>query len=160
MPEHPLTARVAVNRFWQYIFGVGLVKTSEDFGAQGEWPSHPELLDLLSTSFVESGWNVKELLRRIVLSNTYRQSSDATTEEYRKDPDNRHLSRGSRYRLDAEEIRDQILAISGQLNREMFGKSVKPPQPPGLWEMVSMAAPFTYVPDAGKDIYRRSLYTY
>ena len=160
MPEHPLTARVAVNRFWQYIFGVGLVKTSEDFGAQGEWPSHPELLDLLSTSFVESGWNVKELLRRIVLSNTYRQRSDATTEEYRKDPDNRHLSRGSRYRLDAEEIRDQILAISGQLNREMFGKSVKPPQPPGLWEMVSMAAPFTYVPDAGKDIYRRSLYTY
>lgn len=160
MPENPLTARVAVNRFWQHIFGVGLVKTSEDFGAQGEWPSHPEVLDLLSASFIESGWNVKELIRSIVLSNTYKQSSDANTDEYRNDPENRLLSRGSRYRLDAEVIRDQILAVSGQLNREMFGKSVKPPQPPGLWEMVSMSAPFTYVADEGKDIYRRSLYTY
>jgi len=159
-PEHPLTARVAVNRFWQQIFGVGLVKTSEDFGAQGEWPSHPELLDLLATSFVESGWNVKKLIRRIVLTNTYRQSSDAPAEEYRNDPENRLLSRASRYRLDAEVIRDQILAVSGQLNREMYGNSVKPPQPPGLWEMVSMAAPFTYVPDTGEDIYRRSFYTY
>ncbi len=159
-PEHPLTARVAVNRFWQQLFGVGLVKTSEDFGAQGEWPSHPEALDYLSVSFVESGWDVKALIREIVVSKTYRQSSDATIEEYKSDPENRLLSRGSRYRLDAEAIRDQILAVSGQLNTERYGKSVKPPQPPGLWEMVSMAAPFTYVADTGKDIYRRSLYTY
>ena len=159
-PGHPLTARVAVNRFWQQFFGVGLVKTSEDFGAQGEWPSHPELLDDLAVEFVESGWNVKELVRSIVLSNTYRQRSDAAPEEYARDPENRELARGSRYRMDAEMIRDQILAVSGLLNRAMYGRSVKPPQPPGLWEMVSMAEPLTYVADTGESIYRRSLYTY
>ncbi len=159
-PNHPLTARVAVNRFWQQLFGVGLVKTSEDFGAQGEWPRHPELLDYLTIRFMESGWDVKQLLREILLSNTYKQSSDASAEEFLADPENRFLARGSRYRMDAEMIRDQILAVSGQLNQTLYGKSVKPPQPPGLWRMVSMDRPFTYVADEGDKIYRRSLYTY
>ncbi len=159
-PQHPLTARVAVNRFWQQFFGVGLVKTSEDFGTRGEWPSHPELLDELAVSFVESGWDVKALARAMVLSKTYRQSSDAAPDEFVRDRENRLLARGSRYRMDAEMIRDQILFLSGQLNRTMYGESVKPPQPPGLWEAVSMAAPFTYVADQGDAIYRRSFYTY
>ena len=159
-PRHPLTARVAVNRFWQQFFGVGIVKTSEDFGTRADWPSHPELLDELALSFVESGWDVKQLVRAIVLSRTYRQSSDARPAEYARDPENRLLARGSRYRMDAEMIRDQILLLSGNLNRKMYGESVKPPQPPGLWEAVSMAAPFTYVADKGDAIYRRSIYTY
>jgi len=159
-PQHPLTARVAVNRFWQQLFGAGLVKTSEDFGAQGEWPSHPALLDELAVSFVQSGWDVKQLMRAIVLSKTYRQSSDATPAEFKNDPQNRLLARGPRYRLDAEMIRDQILSVSGLLNRKMYGESVKPPQPPGLWKAVSMAAPFTYKASQGDDIYRRSFYTY
>ncbi|MFT5523542.1 MAG: hypothetical protein ACI9HK_001489, partial [Pirellulaceae bacterium] len=159
-PQHPLTARVTVNRFWQQFFGIGLVKTSEDFGNQGEWPTHPKLLDELAVSFVESGWNVKKLVRAIVLSKTYRQSSDATPADYTRDPDNRQLARGSRYRMDAEMIRDQILMVSGKLNRKMYGESVKPPQPAGLWKSVSMASPFTYVADKGADIYRRSFYTY
>lgn len=158
--DHPLTARIAVNRFWQNLFGVGLVKTSEDFGLQGEWPSHPELLDYLAIRFRDSGWDVKQLIREIVLSKTYKQISDATLEEFKADPDNRKLARGSRYRMDAEMIRDQILAVSGQLNLSMYGKSVKPPQPPGLWRMVSMAHPFSFVADEGEKIYRRSLYTY
>jgi hypothetical protein len=158
--KHPLTARVAVNRFWQQLFGVGLVKTSEDLGTQGEWPSHPQVLDELALSFVESGWDVKKLIRQIVLSNTYRQSSDAKPAEYKVDPENRWLARGSRYRLDAEVIRDQILFLSGKLNVTLFGKSVKPPQPPGLWKAVSMARPNTYVADKGDSIYRRSLYIY
>jgi hypothetical protein len=159
-PNHPLTARVAVNRFWQQIFGVGLVKTSEDLGAQGEWPSHPELLDELAITFMESGWDVKNLFRAILLSNTYKQSSDADSEAYTKDPENRHLARGARYRLDAEVIRDQILAVSGQLNDTMYGKSVRPPQPPGLWAMVNMVANRPYVADSDENIYRRSLYTF
>jgi hypothetical protein len=159
-PKHPLTARVAVNRFWQQFFGVGLVKTSEDFGHQGEWPSHPELLDELAVNFVESGWDVKKLVRAIVVSKTYCQSSDAKPQEYADDPENRILARGSRYRMDAEMIRDQILVLGGKLNRKMYGESVKPPQPPGLWKAVSMASPFTYVADKGEAIYRRSFYTY
>lgn len=160
-PDHPLTARVAVNRIWQQFFGVGIVKTAEDLGAQGEWPSHPELLDALATSFMDSGWDVKKLVKDIVMSRTYRQSSDASPEEFQKDPENRLLARGSRFRLDAEVIRDQILAVSGLLNTEMYGRSVKPPQPPGLWEMVSMTSENkTYIADEGDDIYRRSLYTY
>lgn len=158
--KHPLTARVAVNRFWQQFFGVGLVKTSEDFGHQGESPSHPELLDALAVNFIESGWDVKQLVRAIVMSKTYRQSSDATPAEFASDPANRLLARGARYRLDAEMIRDQILFLSGKLNRTMYGESVKPPQPPGLWKAVSMAAPFTYQADKGDAIYRRSFYTY
>ncbi|MEO1615434.1 MAG: PSD1 and planctomycete cytochrome C domain-containing protein [Planctomycetota bacterium] len=127
-PQHPLTARVAVNRFWQQVFGVGIVKTSEDFGAQGEWPSHPDLLDYLTVRFVESGWDVRALMKEIVLSNTYRQSSFAAPKVFERDPDNRLLARGSRYRMDSEMIRDQVLASSGRLHRQLFGKSVKPPQ--------------------------------
>ena len=159
-PGHPLTARVAVNRFWQQFFGVGLVKTSEDFGSQGDWPAHPLLLDTLAFRFMESGWDVKKLVREIVMSKTYRQSSDATRDEYLADPGNRLLARGSRYRLDAEVIRDQILFLSGKLNTRMYGQSVKPPQPPGLWKAVSMAKPLTYVADKGDKIYRRSFYTF
>ncbi|MEC9093089.1 MAG: DUF1549 and DUF1553 domain-containing protein, partial [Planctomycetota bacterium] len=161
-PDHPLTSRVAVNRFWQNFFGVGLVKTAEDFGAQGEVPSHPKLLDHLALRFIESGWDVKSLLKEIVLSQTYRQSSVASAGAYLKDPDNRKLARGSRFRLDAETIRDQILQVSGLLNPEMFGKSVKPPQPPNLWKSVSMKSSNTYAvkADTGAKIYRRSLYSF
>lgn len=158
-PDHPLTARVAVNRFWQQLFGVGLVKTSEDLGGQGEVPSHPQLLDYLAVSFVESGWDIKALAKQIVMSKTYRQSSLATTEQYEADPENRLLSRGSRVRLDAEMIRDQILATSGLLSTQMYGKSVKPPQPDGLWKAVTMIGE-RYVADKGDAIHRRSLYTY
>ena len=160
--SHPLTSRVAVNRIWQQFFGVGLVRTSEDFGAQGEPPSHPELLDYLALSFMESGWDVKALVRSIVLSETYRQSSKAPRELFVDDPDNRLLARGSRFRLDAEVIRDQILAVSGLINEEHFGPSVKPPQPPGLWKIVAMPSsyPREYQPDKGDKIYRRSIYTF
>ena len=158
-PENPLTARVAVNRFWQQFFGVGIVKTSEDIGAQGEPPSHPELLDYLAVSFVESGWDIKALVRQIVLSNTYRQTSVAKPEQFGADPENRLLARGSRFRLDAEMIRDQILATSGLLSDQMYGRSVKPPQPAGLWAAVTMTGE-RFKPDAGEDIFRRSVYTY
>ena len=158
-PENPLTARVAVNRFWQQFFGTGLVKTSEDIGAQGEVPSHPELLDHLTVSFIESGWDVKALIKQIVLSRTYRQSSVSISEQFVKDPENRNLARGSRYRMDAEMIRDQILATSGLLVNTMNGKSVKPPQPDGLWKSVTMIGE-RFRADAGDSIYRRSLYTY
>ena len=157
--ENPLTARVAVNRFWQQIFGVGLVKTSEDLGAQGEVPSHPELLDHLTVSFIESGWDIKALMKQMVMSRTYRQSSAADSGQFRKDPENRLLSRGSRFRLDAEMIRDQILVTSGLLSGEMYGKSVKPPQPDGLWKAVTMIGE-RFKADSGEDIYRRSIYTY
>ena len=160
--EHPLTARVAVNRFWQSLFGVGLVKTSEDFGAQGELASHPELLDYLAKQFVESGWDVKQLFRLILTSKTYQQSSVAEPERFLDDPDNRLLARGSRYRLDAEVIRDQVLALGGRLNRTLYGKSVKPPQPAGLWESVSMPSsyPRRYQADVGEATVRRSVYTF
>jgi hypothetical protein len=158
-PRNPLTARVAVNRFWQQFFGVGLVKTSEDLGAQGEVPSHPELLDHLAVSFMDSGWDVKALVKQIVLSKTYCQSSRATPERFARDRENRLLARGSRFRLDAEVIRDQILATSGLLSQTMYGRSVKPPQPDGLWKSVTMTNE-TFTPDTGEDIYRRSLYTF
>jgi hypothetical protein len=158
-PSHPLTARVAVNRFWQQFFGVGLVKTAEDFGAQGEVPSHPELLDYLAVSFVASGWDVKALVKEIVLSKTYRQSSLATPEQFREDAENRFLARASRFRLDAEVIRDQILASSGLLAPTLYGPSVKPPQPDGLWKAVTMTGD-RYRADAGEGRVRRSLYTY
>ena len=158
-PQNPLTARVAVNRFWQQFFGVGLVKTSEDFGGQGETPSHPELLDYLTVSFVESGWDIKKLVKSIVMSKTYKQISTASSESFKQDPENRLLSRGSRFRMDSEMIRDQILATSGLLSNKMFGKSVKPPQPDGLWKAVSMIGE-RFKADTGDSIYRRSLYTY
>ncbi len=160
--RHPLMARVTVNRYWQQFFGVGLVKTSGDFGAQGEYPKHPELLDDLANTFIESGWNVKSLIRSIVLSKTYQQTSRVSPAEYINDSDNRMLARGSRIRLDSEVIRDQVLAISGLLNQEMYGKSVKPPQPADLWRTVSMVSSSTYSfkEDTGDKIYRRSFYTF
>jgi len=160
--ENPLTARVAVNRVWQQFFGVGIVKTSEDFGAQGEWPSHPELLDYLAVSFVESGWDVRALVKQIVMSETYQQSSKASPERFESDPENRRLARSSRFRLDAEVIRDQVLTTSGLLNDQLYGRSVKPPQPAGLWKAVSMPSsyPRIYEPDTDDKIYRRSVYTF
>lgn len=158
-PGNPLTARVAVNRLWQQCFGVGLVKTAEDFGSQGDVPSHPELLDYLAVSFVESDWDVKALLKQIVMSKTYRQSSITTSEQFKSDAQNRLLARGSRYRLDAEMIRDQILATSGLLSDTMYGPSVKPPQPDGLWKAVSMTGE-RYRADSGESTFRRSVYTF
>ncbi len=160
--DHPLTARVAVNRFWQQLFGTGIVRTAEDFGAQGEHPSHPQLLDHLALRFVDSGWDVKALMREIVTSETYRQSSKAPRAEYEGDPANRLLARGSRFRLDSEMVRDGVLAATGLLNPEMYGKSVKPPQPEGLWKIVAMPSSFPreFQPDSGDAIYRRSVYTF
>ncbi|MEO5891131.1 MAG: DUF1553 domain-containing protein [Ferruginibacter sp.] len=152
--KHPLTARVAVNRYWQNLFGTGLVKTTEDFGNQGELPSHPELLDWLAVNFMESGWDVKKLNKLIVLSATYRQSSAATAEQKAKDPANRLLSRGPAVRLSAEMMRDNALVASGLLNPAIGGKSVRPYQPPGLWEINNTS----YERDSGDAVYRRSLY--
>lgn len=156
---NPLTGRVAINRFWQQLFGVGLVKTAEDLGVQGEIPSHPELLDYLAVLFVESGWDIKALMKEMVMSKTYRQSSLMTAEKLTSDPENRFLARGSRYRMDAEMIRDQILFTSGMLSNTMYGKSVKPPQPDGLWKSVTMIGE-RFKADSGESIRRRSLYTY
>ena len=158
-PENPLTARVQVNRIWQQFFGVGLVKTSEDFGAQGEVPSHSELLDHLTVTFVKSGWDIKAMMKQIVMSKTYRQSSISSPARFKSDPANRLLARGSRFRMDAEMVRDHILATSGQLSKTMYGKSVKPPQPDGLWKSVTMTGE-TFKPDTGDDIFRRSVYTF
>ena len=157
--QHPLTARVAANRFWQQFFEVGIVKTSEDLGAQGEVPSHPELLDHLAVSFVDSGWDIKALVKQIVRSETYCQSSLATGEQFRNDPENRLLARGSRFRMDAEMVRDQILATSGMHSATMYGRSVKPPQPDGLWKAVTMTGE-RFKADSGDSIYRRSVYTF
>jgi hypothetical protein len=157
-PSNPLTARVAVNRFWQNAFGVGLVKTVEDFGSQGEWPSHPELLDWLATEFVRTGWDMKAILKTIVTSATYRQTSKVTSELLQKDPENRLLARGPRVRLPAEMVRDQALAISGLLVDKIGGPSVKPYQPAGLWKELSGGD--DYKPDTGEGLHRRSLYTY
>ncbi len=157
-PSNPLTARVTVNRFWQMFFGRGIVKTVEDFGSQGEWPSHPQLLDWLSVEFVESGWDMKGIVRTIVTSTTYRQSSKASSELMAKDPDNQLLARGPRFRLPAEMIRDQALAVSGLLVEHQGGPSVKPYQPAGLWKELSGKA--DYPQDHGENLYRRSLYTF
>jgi hypothetical protein len=158
-PENPLTARVAVNRFWQMMFGVGLVKTVEDFGLQGEWPSHPELLDWLATEFVRSGWDVKGLLKLMLTSATYRQDSSAPPELLQRDPENRLLARGARFRLPAESVRDAALAIAGLLDVRIGGPSVKPYQPDGLWKELTMQD-MDYVQAHGRDLYRRSLYTF
>ncbi|MCB0687474.1 MAG: DUF1553 domain-containing protein [Saprospiraceae bacterium] len=159
--ENPLTARVAVNRFWQLMFGQGLVKTSEDFGSQGALPSHPALLDWLAVSFRESGWNIKALIKSMLLSATYQQSSSVSAEKRRADPENLLLARGPSYRLSAEEIRDCALAASGLLVSHIGGPSVKPYQPAGLWkEKGEFTLLKVYVPDTGEDLYRRSLYTF
>ncbi|MFM9024143.1 MAG: DUF1553 domain-containing protein [Planctomycetaceae bacterium] len=160
--EHPLTARVAVNRFWQEVFGAGLVRTSGDFGTTGELPSHPELLDWLAVEFRESGWDVKRLFRLMVTSAAYRQSAAATPEKLQLDNANRLLSRGPRFRMDAEMIRDQALAASGLLVRKRGGPSVKPYQPDGVWEAVAIDLSNTarYQRDSGENLYRRSLYTF
>ena len=157
-PANPLTARVTVNRFWQMFFGMGLVKTVEDFGSQGEWPTHPELLDWLATEFVQSGWDVKGIVKTIVMSATYRQSSKADAGQLERDPENRLLARGPRFRLPAEMLRDQALAVSGLLVEELGGPSVKPYQPAGLWS--EMAGSSDYPQDHGDKLYRRSLYTF
>ncbi len=162
-PENPLTARVEVNRLWQQVFGTGLVKTSEDFGSQGEPPSHARLLDWLAVQFREDGWDIKKMLKRIVTSATYRQASRVTKDRLAKDPANRLLSRGPRFRLDAEELRDQALFVSGLLVERIGGPSVKPPQPAGLWEAVGYTGSNTvkFVADTTHEkVHRRSLYTF
>ena len=163
--EHPLTARVTANRMWQRFFGRGLVGTSGDFGSQGEWPSHPGLLDWLATELVGLDWDLKALQKTIVMSSTYRQSSKASTELIERDPENRLLARASRFRLDAEVIRDAALAASGLLVEKLGGPSVKPYQPPGLWREIGYESRgrFTagiFEQDEGDALYRRSLYTF
>ena len=156
-PMNPLAARVAVNHQWQMIFGTGLVKTAEDFGSQGEPPSHPELLDWLACEFMQTGWDVKALLKTLVMSATYRQSSRVTPALFERDPENRLLARSPRVRLPAEMIRDQALAVSGLLVDQVGGPSVKPYQPKGLWKDLSGT---DYEPDHGDNLWRRSLYTF
>jgi hypothetical protein len=161
-PAHPLTARVAVNRYWQRLFGVGLVKTSEDFGVQGEVPSHPELLDWLALEFIRSGWDIKSMHRLIVNSATYRQDAHVGAAAYGRDPNNRLLGRGPRMRIDAEEIRDAALAVSGRLVQRVGGKSVYPYQPKGLWLELNNRPGYSkaYPRGSGDDLYRRSIYTF
>ena len=156
--RNPLTARVLVNRYWEQLFGVGLVETSEDFGIQGEYPSHPELLDYLALEFQRDGWDMKRLLRRIVVSATYRQSSKAAPEMQRRDPFNRLLARGPRFRLSAETVRDQALAISGLLSRKMLGPPVQPPRP-NLGLASAFGGSTDWQTSPGEDKYRRGLYT-
>jgi mono/diheme cytochrome c family protein len=162
LPEHPLMARVTVNRFWQELYGTGLVRSSGDFGVAGDLPSHPELLDWLAVEFRESGWNLKKFYKLLVTSNTYRQAALTTPDKLAKDADNRLLSRGPRFRMDAEMIRDYALAASGLLSRKIGGASVKPYQPEGVWEAVAMIGSNTrdYKRDSGENLYRRSMYTF
>ncbi|MDB5387487.1 MAG: Protein of unknown function (DUF1553)/Protein of unknown function (DUF1549)/Planctomycete, partial [Planctomycetaceae bacterium] len=171
-PEHPLMSRVTVNRYWQLVFGTGLVKTAEDFGSQGDQPSHPELLDWLASEFMfpetgeKRGWNVRQLLKTMLLSSTYRQQSSVTRELLEKDPENRLLARGPRHRLQVEMIRDQALFVSGLLDRRVGGPSVSPYQPAGLWEELMSRADGKnwtaqeYTQSHGPDLYRRTMYTF
>jgi hypothetical protein len=159
-PENPLTARVTINRFWQMLFGVGLVKTVEDFGAQSEAPSHPELLDWLAVEFQSRGWDVKALLKTIVMSATYRQSSMVSPELWQRDPDNRLLARGARFRLPAEMIRDQALLVSGLLVEKLGGPSVRPYQPASLLKDMVFPNMANYAQEKGANLWRRSLYTF
>ena len=162
-PEHPLTARVTINRFWQNVFGAGIVETAEDFGTQGIPPTHPELLNWLATEFIASEWDIQKMLKLMLTSATYRQSSRVTPEKLERDADNILFSRSPRYRLDAEIVRDNALAVSGLLYTKLGGPSVKPPQPDGLWKAVGFTGSNTdtFVQDTGSDkVHRRSLYTF
>jgi hypothetical protein len=162
-PKHPLTARVVVNRFWQQLFGLGIVKSSDNFGLQGDSPSHPELLDWLAVEMIESGWNVKALVRKIVLSETYRQDSNSSPELTARDPENRLLARAPRFRLPAELIRDQALVVSGLLKPKLGGPSVFPYQNGDLYKGIVVAADYPgtkWIESTGDDLYRRSIYTF
>ncbi|MFT5469464.1 MAG: hypothetical protein ACI8UO_004585 [Verrucomicrobiales bacterium] len=159
-PDHPLTSRVAVNRYWMHLFGGGLVRTAGDFGAQGTSPTHPELLDWLAVDFVESGWDVKRMIKQMVMSETYRQASRIESVHRMKDPQNDLLAHSPRFRLQGEFIRDQALAVSGLLVQEVGGPGVKPYQPANIWNEVSINGGLRYTPDKGEGLYRRSMYTY
>ena len=162
-PSHPLMARVTVNRFWQQCFGRGIVETTEDFGSQGAFPSHPELLDWLAVDFIDSGWDVKRLMKMIVMSSTYQQTSHSTPQQYLRDPQNRLLARGPRYRLEAEMLRDQALKVSGLLVEQLGGPGVKPPQPAGIWKSVAYVGSNTdtfKADESPEKVHRRSLYTF
>jgi hypothetical protein len=161
-PEHPLTARVRVNHLWQQFFGNGLVKTTNDFGSQGEPPSHPELLDWLAVTFQEQGWDTKRLVKMLVMSNAYRRHARVTPGQLAADPENRLIARGPRHRLDAEVVRDQVLSVSGLLVPKLGGRGVKPYQPENIWEPVAYSGSNTrfYIQDKGESLYRRSLYTF
>lgn len=161
-PKNPLVSRVAVNRYWQMIFGKGIVKTAEDFGSQGARPSHPELLDWLAKDFMNHNWDIKRTIKQMVMSHTYKQASYCSEKDKLKDPENMYLARSSSYRWPAEMIRDNALKASGLLVQEIGGPSVKPYQPEGLWKEVFMASKklAKYEPDTGDNLYRRSLYTY
>jgi hypothetical protein len=159
-PENPLTARVWVNRAWEKFFGIGLVRSTENLGSQAEWPSNPELLDWLATEFVRLKWDMKAMQKTMVLSATYRQSSKVTPQLVERDPENRLLARGPRFRLSAELIRDQALAVSGLLVEKIGGPSVRPYMPEGIWDETSKYGDLRgYKPDTGGSLYRRSLYT-
>lgn len=161
-PEHPLTARVQVNRLWQHFFGQGIVKTAEDFGVQSEYPIHGELLDWLAVEFRENGWSTKKLLKLIVTSNTYRQSGNVTAEHKANDPENRLYSRSSRYRMSSMLLRDWALASSGLINLKIGGQPVYPYQPDAVWEALAITKErdFSYPASKGEDLYRRSIYTF